>query len=325
MSTIVISVYSISSQGHPEQNYDRHKNEKLHKRIARLGSLGQTIGVKGGHILGRIHKHSRVKISQSLNYFADSMPQVPCLSDTFKSVVHCSHPDNNSEGAVLTSTKKRRQNNSGFYYGIRDDVFFPTKNDEDETDHDAKKDGTISGGLSDRFIFPNQREKRDTPSSKTLVDIMGETLLELREMREDIYALREEMQYMKEELRRQKELSSRELVDQSQTESAETEEEYEYPIHEESKHHKKSLIERVARQTEFERIGHAVEKWAHKLLFEEGEEHGWKEIKCHKMVRKKFNDRGQTTCYLKVSHLHFIFYVFVQYFNTILHLILNYK
>jgi hypothetical protein len=63
------------------------------------------------------------------------------------------------------------------------------------------------------------------------------------------------------------------------------------------------LIESVARQSEFENIGQEVEKWAHKMLFEEGgEENGWKEVKCNKMVRKKFNARGQTTCYLKVSY-----------------------
>lgn len=310
MSTIVISVYSISSQGHSENsNYEQHNHGRINtnKRLAQFGSWRQKISDlsdirnKGGrHIFGTIRKESEIKISQSLKHFTQSIPQVPLFTDAFNSVVHCSHPQDNGEGAVLTSSKKRRQNNSGFYYGIRDDIFFPMKEDEDKTKSDFKPNGSISNGPSDRVIFPpNQRGKKETPSSKTLVDIMGETLLELREMREDIYALREEMQYMKEELRRQKELSSRDYGTQIQTEAPVTEEEYEYPIHDESKHHKKSLIERVARQTEFERIGHAVEKWAHKLLFEEGEEHGWKEVKCHKMVRKKFNDRGQTTCYLK--------------------------
>lgn len=317
MSTIVISVYSISSPGgYIENNYEQHNDKRRDKRIGQLGSWGpnmsdlSALGKKGAHILGTFRKESRVKISQSLNCFTDLIAHVPCCTNTFQSTVHCSHRNDNSEDAVLTSSKKkRRQNNSGFYYGIRDDVFFPTKtsNDGDETGNapsNLSDDRPESNGPNERLIFPNQRGKKESQSSKTLVDIMGETLLELREMREDIYALREEMQYMKEELRRQKELSSRNYADQVPTEIPETEEEYDYPIHEESKHHKKSLIERIARQSEFERVGHAVEKWAHRLLFEEGEEHGWKEIKCHKMVRKKFNDRGQTTCYLKVSLLH---------------------
>jgi hypothetical protein len=317
MSTIVISVYSISSpEGYIEHKYEQHNDKRRDKRLGQLGSWGpkmsdlSVLGKKGGHILGTFRKESRVKISQSLNCFKDLIPQVPCGTNTFQSIVHCSPPNDNSEDALMVSSKKkRRQNNSGFYYGIRDDVFFPTKtnNDGDETDNtpsNSNDDRPESNGSNERLIFPNQRGKKETQSSKTLVDIMGETLLELREMREDIYALREEMQYMKEELRRQKELSSRNYADQVPTEIPETEEEYDYPIHEESKHHKKSLIERIARQTEFERVGHAVEKWAHRLLFEEGEEHGWKEIKCHKMVRKKFNDRGQTICYLKVSLLH---------------------
>lgn len=309
VSTVAMGVYSSASPHNFGRFYNDSQNKnKINYSKTKYNSMWwdkvvsdlSTISEKGGHVLGSIRKQSTTKITQSFNYFTESIPQVPLFTSTFRSVVQCSCPQVHEEKKMGVASKKRKQNNSGFYYGIRDDVFFPIKNEDEEANGDSNMNKQIPSIREDRPMFQNQRTaKRDAPSSKTLVDIMGETLLELREMREDICALREEMQYMKEELRRQKELSMREYMDETQTEASEMEDEYEYPVHDESKHPRKSLIERVARQAEFERIGHAVEKWAHKLLFEENVEHGWKEIKCHTMVRKKFNERGQTTCYLK--------------------------
>uniref|UniRef100_A0A7S3PYH9 START domain-containing protein n=1 Tax=Chaetoceros debilis TaxID=122233 RepID=A0A7S3PYH9_9STRA len=50
----------------------------------------------------------------------------------------------------------------------------------------------------------------------------------------------------------------------------------------------------------YESVADDVEKWSHGLLFEEeGEVNGWKEVKCHKMIRDKMNPNGNTTCYVK--------------------------
>ena len=69
-----------------------------------------------------------------------------------------------------------------------------------------------------------------------------------------------------------------------------------------------SFVSRRKRQREFEAIGADVEKWAHELLFEQnGEEHGWKEVKCNKGITKKFNRNGSTTCYIKVRLLNLPF------------------
>lgn len=258
--------------------------------------------------------------------------------------------------AVATMPPKRRQNNSGFYYGIRDDIFFPQKdsdvvNEEEPEPADEESSlqnggrygrmgginpirppsGSIGGGGTNTnpILNPTTGSSSSMPgmpgvsssTSKALTDIMGETLIELREMREDIYALREEMQYMKEEFKKQKELTSsyrdgtsdpddQIIMDHNQQEQDEQEvqiDSYEYtspdstPQQQQQRRQKQqSLVERVRRQNEFESIGRAVEKWAHKLLFEEdGEKDGWKEVKCNKMVRKKFNPKGSTSCYIK--------------------------
>jgi len=293
LSTFAIGVLSSSST----IEYSReNRNNVLHSMWGRARSDLASINGKGGNVLQTIRKQSRIKLSESMHHIADSLP-----SD-LRSVIQCGNilPFEGRGGSTAT---KKKQNNSGFYYGIRDDVFFPSKDEvsQAQNEKESNESGLRPPNLRVDSLQKREKRERDVPSSRTLTDIMGETLLELREMREDIYALREEMQYMKEELKRQERFSSGVFMDEVEDDDDEEEAEvFDYPTHDESKHHKKGLIGRVARQSEFEKIGHEVEKWAHKLLFEEnGEEHGWKEVKCNKMVRKKYNSRGQTTCYLK--------------------------
>jgi hypothetical protein len=172
-----------------------------------------------------------------------------------------------------TASKKRR-NNTGFYYGIKDDVFFPIQeNAKPKVESDS----------------PKGMKKYDIEAD-TLADVMSETLSEVREMREDIMALREEMQYMREEFKRSK---SRYSYEEESDLNDEEEEEESGTLG--------SFVQRVKRQRSYEVLGKEIERWAHKILFEEdGEEFGWKEVKCNKMMRKKLNPYGQTTCYLKV-------------------------
>lgn len=212
---------------------------------------------------------------------------------TLSSHVHL--PFEGRGGSTTTKKKRRRQNNSGFYYGIRDDIFFPQKDDEDLDNIKEKNESPKSNARTNtsQGTKVKQNMKRDELSSRALADIMGETLLELREMREDIMALREEMQYMKEEMKRQEHMR----LDMREESRTIDEEDIDYPSHED---HPLNLVERMRRQKEFEDIGRDVEKWAHKMLFEEhGEEYGWKEVKCNKMVKHKFNPMGTTTCYMK--------------------------
>ena len=309
------SSFSEFKQNNPHhKNYDHNpKHNFLHNIWGKARSDVSALNDKGGHVLETIRKQSRIKISDSINHIAsDTLPSLSrSLSSPFKSAIQCGSnqlqlPFKGRGGS--TATKRKKQNNSGFYYGIRDDVFFAPKVDNQEVENNDDVDAIGSGpdsGSDNRpqkkaqLSPPRQRERsmqrdREALSSGTLTDIMGETLLELREMREDIYALREEMQYMKEELKRQQEFSSG-YGDQEKIGIAEEDgdaETYGYP--------RQGMLQKISRKNEFEQIGQMVEKWAHKLLFEEdGEEYGWKEVKCNKMVRKKFNDEGRTTCYIK--------------------------
>ncbi len=207
--------------------------------------------------------------------------------------------------------KKKRKNNTGFYYGIQDDVFFPKNESNNSNEGEKVGNGESSdfGTQREKGENPFQRPKLEnesisSPSSSTLGDIMGETLLELREMREDIMALREEMHYMKEEIRRNNKMRSQHLEDDSDAEEYESQDIYGEERDELGQRRQpqmRSLTESMMRQQEFDNISKDVEKWAHRLLFEEdGEEDGWKEVMCNKMVRKKFNRDGSTKCYLKV-------------------------
>jgi hypothetical protein len=305
ISSLVFGVYSSPDTVHTvaaSSLYPSETNTNSNRNISPLrniwGRARSDLSSKSESFLTNIHKQSRIKVSQAIQNLSNSSPllNVQCSASNL--------PFDTRGGS--TAVKKKRQNNSGFYYGIRDDVFFPHK--EEELDVKGSPSQVNKRPTSPSYSSPriSQRERdSDIPSSRTLSDVMGETLLELREMREDIYALREEMQYMKEEFKRQKELAAggsyaMDDDDDDDVDFEDAPESYQYPTHKEG--HKPSYMERVSRKTEFEHIGREVEKWAHSLLFEENaEDHGWKEVKCNKMVRKKFNPHGQTSCYLKVS------------------------
>lgn len=196
-------------------------------------------------------------------------------------------------------TKKRRSNNTGFYYGIREDLILREPPPQPSSDHSEMK------------VSPSRvtRESKDDPVvTTTLADVMGETLLELREMREDITALREELRAMKRGMGRlPPPLLEEETIDEES--GYEDGENLRYPSDHYKDHHEhhwmepgagiSALMKRMKRQREFDKIGLEVERWAERLLFEEDEEHGWKEVLCNKLVRQKYNKNSSTKCYIK--------------------------
>ena len=202
---------------------------------------------------------------------------------------------------------KRRKNNTGFYYGIQDDVFFKDTNDEEE-ELDLRET-KIPQPLSPSSSSNNRHiDREESIRSSTLNDMVGETLVELREMREDIMALREEMHYMKEEMRRNNRMRLPNIGDEEY-------EENEYS--DEQQHQYGSMAENVRRRQKFDQTSRDIETWAHKLLFEEdNEENGWKEVICNKMVRSKFNKDGSTKCYIKVRLLFHFCYSYCSLYNV---------
>lgn len=244
-------------------------------------------------------------------------------------------------GARLASTKKRRRsNNSGFYYGIREDVMLRPSSPrkaaaEEEGGKGSNGNGNAEASSGDSSMAspgptapgpgasgpggpgggPGQRLVASRNSRAALSDVMGETLLELREMREDIAALREEMRVMKRRMRTavldEYDEEGEEYHEEGGGEipgsdrrrllaQGEGEEEYAPHHHEHGHGGLGAALARRKKAREFDRIGTAVERWAERLLFDEGgEEDGWKEVACNKMVRNKFNGGGTTTCFLK--------------------------
>mmetsp|Transcript_14344 Transcript_14344/g.21189 ORF Transcript_14344/g.21189 Transcript_14344/m.21189 type:complete len:655 (+) Transcript_14344:125-2089(+) len=193
---------------------------------------------------------------------------------------------------------KRRSNNTGFYYGLQEDVCFPSSSA-------SKRKSTKTLNKPKRNLFPGAPPPpMPITSSGTLADVMGEALVELREMREEIAALRDEMKYMKSRVKyERKRLSNTEEDDyEDEDDMVEhyTNEEDEKMLAHTPEQGVGSTVTRLKRRREFDRIGAEVEEWAHRLLFEEGgEEDGWKEIQCNKFVRKKFNSNGSTKCFMK--------------------------
>lgn len=113
-------------------------------------------------------------------------------------------------------------------------------------------------------------KKRNLDVKETMVL----TLDELRAMRHEMEALRKELEDMKRQFRREETEGTEEFGGVS------------------------SLLSKAKRRKEFNRIGNDVERWAEKIL-EEGEEDGWREVECNKVLRTSINPYGRTKAYLK--------------------------
>ncbi|KAL7496154.1 hypothetical protein ACHAWT_005584 [Skeletonema menzelii] len=226
-------------------------------------------------------------------------------------------------GASATKSKrkkKKRLNNTGFYYGIREDVLIHPEKGRKEKEKSAssnnknsllppsqrKEKGKSSpqeelrGKLQKGHQLPSPKLKSNKKKKKSssrgnvsseMSNILGETMLELREMREEIISLREELHAVKKRLREEED-----LVRQSSDLDLDMEgfAEEEPPEQESPEKGKRS------RKRDFDRISKEVEKWACNILFEEERTgNGWKEISCNNMMKKKFNKDGRTQVYLK--------------------------
>ena len=248
--------------------------------------------------------------------------------------------------------KKKRQNNTGFYYGIREDVIMipdyvtkekeggtasneekrskaphllqpkerrtltPPQNDQrDDEDQKEKQRQSSSPKLNEK----KKREKKKTSSSShggvssEMSNVLGETMLELREMREEIISLREELRAMKAKLREEDREEEERTTDEPQQFDDNVEEEAAEPSELPEKSQR-------SRKRDFDRISKEVEKWAVNILFEEERTgNGWKEISCNNLMRKKFNKDGRTQVYLKVRFCSSFF--LIAYIATCQHII----
>lgn len=137
--------------------------------------------------------------------------------------------------------------------------------------------------------------------------MLSETLLELREMKEEIIALREELSGVKTKLQ-----GDRKLLSTQENSGAEDDQQQQQPVFEQPTPNgdeselqmqvpKEQMSKRKLRQQKLEQIGKDVEDWATELLFEKSPEANadWKAVSCNKMVKKKFNREGRTQVYLK--------------------------
>jgi len=246
-------------------------------------------------------------------------------------------------GSIGVSTKQRpkpkqkgrkRKNNTGFYYGIREDVLSYVEKDmgvqelpvsskqgkQRSPQQGGKKKKKKSSTLSQSpktnsnknkvnkkrhqdkssILSPQDMSKFDTTAGMST--ILSETLYELRSMRQEIIALRDELSALKgKQGKFADQQDEKELFDNSDM------------IAEDYDEHPSSHRS-ATRHAKLEQIGKDVEKWATRLLFSDEDDEtaaatGWKEILCNKMVRKKFNKLDRTKVYLKVR-LALLFVIF---------------
>ena len=200
-------------------------------------------------------------------------------------------------GSLITAPPrgKRRKNNTGFYYGIREDVLLSPPRPRRDTWKDApskqlKKKPRETKPSQDKRGSPRAQLRPNIKRSKSS-DGMDETLAELREMRAEMAALREELKAVKERLR----VEDVEL-DRSSSSESEGDAGADLKVNHGAR--------RRARHRRLEQVGREVEDWAIELLdAEDRTADGWKEIQCNKLMRNKINKSGRTSVYLKVGSL----------------------
>ena len=129
----------------------------------------------------------------------------------------------------------------------------------------------VGASTTDR---PTSERKPKQPSMREAVAL---TLEEIREMREEMEGLRRELQSLKQELAPSDSLSS-------STEAEATE--------------KPAFLSKQELSEFYQEVGDSVAVWATHIM-EEGEEDGWLEVKCNKVMRKSINRNGTTHAYLK--------------------------
>jgi len=210
-----------------------------------------------------------------------------------------------------SENKVRRKNNTGFYYGIREDVVLSRPRDRRKEQHKRQKTRELASGAKKRPPYQvksrepdKQKEQPRTPfkppkkhSSETEV-LMGQTLVELREMRTEIMALREELCAVKEKLQsRGDEIADKVVDEKTPWWQGQSSDELQPEPNEGS-----SIDHRAQspKHRRLEQISKEVEVWATALLnTPDREAGGWKQISCNKLIKNKFNHDGRTSVYLK--------------------------
>jgi hypothetical protein len=144
----------------------------------------------------------------------------------------------------------------------------------------SKLNVTTVGGVY-YGISPDTLAKATRPVAKkpTLSDSMAEALEELRTMRQEMETMRKDMQTLK-----------RKMIAEGDIEEDD----------DATANPSKAALARRKRQREYEKMSAEIERWAKKILYEEGEEDGWNEITCNKMMGASLNPQGQTKTYIKV-------------------------
>lgn len=135
--------------------------------------------------------------------------------------------------------------------------------------------GVYYGISADTFA----KATRPVAKKPTLSDSMAEALEELRTMRQEIETMRKDMQTLK-----------RKIIAEGDFEEED----------DATANPSKAVMARRKRQRECEKMSADIERWAKKILYEEGEEDGWNEITCNKMMAASLNPKGQTKTYIKV-------------------------
>jgi len=191
----------------------------------------------------------------------------------------------NKISPVAVKTKKQlKPDNFGIYYGLGNDFLRNPKYLEQEEEEEQEENNSFDNESEAKTSVPNPSNNN---KEEVIEDILTDTLTQFQttaeELRDTLGAIREEIS----ELSR----IQKEMLAQSQGNN---------PMLTPPPRSSTGDQNVKERRKEFEKIENEVELWARNILFEQGvEEDGWKEVECNKLMRNKYNKRGNIKCYLK--------------------------
>jgi cell division septum initiation protein DivIVA len=125
-------------------------------------------------------------------------------------------------------------------------------------------------------------DKKTKQRPPKLKDSMYEALEELRILRQEMERMNKELHSLKLKMMGEEDEESLILQPESMSDEAKAQ----------------ARMMRRKKQKEAEKLAREIESWAQRLL-QEGEEEGWKEVECNKMMRGTVNESGRTTVYMK--------------------------
>jgi len=220
-----------------------------------------------------------------------------------------------STRAKLKQSLDETHLHAGYYYGIGENLLRAQNNQMEravtqppqnkpreqngqdylDEEEDAANNGDKLQRRDDRRYTPNMTPQECDDGNNYMTHGQGDLGATIHEFRNTADDLRESIKLLRQEIAELNRIQKGLMRQNGLTPAEEDREVGEF----EEDQKFMTPVERRKRRAHFDRLGEEVEEWGNVCLFEENEEHGWKEVVCNKLLKKKYNANGLIKCFVK--------------------------